>query len=108
MLLGASKPMEGTLVVAGGRTFEVARVRITEASRAQSIRGPITDLAATLLSAWTMANPTEAKRAIDSIGKLAGADWYAIFKDLHAALILDLAGQKKEASRRGVASSMMM
>jgi tetratricopeptide (TPR) repeat protein len=64
---------------------------------AQSIRGPITDLAATLLSAWTMASPTEAKRATDSIDKLAGADWYAIFKEMHAALILDVAGQKKEA-----------
>src|SRR5262245_63879584 len=47
-----------------------------------------------------MANPTEAKRATDSIDKLAGADWYAIFKNLHAALILDVAGQKKEAAKR--------
>src|SRR5260370_37762042 len=52
-----------------------------------------------LLSAWTMANPTEAKRATDSIDKLAGADWYAIFKERHAALILDVAGQKKDAAR---------
>src|SRR6516165_2122143 len=47
-----------------------------------------------------MANPTEAKQATDSIDKLAGADWYAIFKELHAALILDVAGQKKEAAKR--------
>src|SRR5258707_12141387 len=47
-----------------------------------------------------MANPSEAKRATESIDKLAGADWYAIFKDLHAALILDVAGQKKEAAKR--------
>src|SRR5262249_30859176 len=67
---------------------------------AQSISGPITDLAATLLSAWTMASPSEAKQATDSIDKLAGADWYAIFKDLHAALILDVAGQKREAAKR--------
>ena len=66
----------------------------------QSIRGPITDLAATLLSAWTLASPSEAKLAADSIDKLSGADWYAIFKDLHAGLILDLAGQKKEAGKR--------
>jgi tetratricopeptide (TPR) repeat protein len=67
---------------------------------AQSIRGPITDVAATLLSAWTMASPNEAKQATDSIDKLTGADWYAIFKDLHAALILDLTGQKTEAANR--------
>jgi tetratricopeptide (TPR) repeat protein len=33
------------------------------------------------------------------LDKLAGADWYAIFKELHAALILDVAGQKKEAAK---------
>src|SRR5262249_28908550 len=41
-----------------------------------------------------------AKQATNSIDKLAGADWYAIFKDLHAALILDVAGQKREAAKR--------
>ncbi len=47
-----------------------------------------------------MASPTEAKLASRSIDKLAGPDWYAIFKDMHAALILDLSGQKKEAAKR--------
>ena len=46
-----------------------------------------------------MAGPNEAKAATDSIDKLSGADWYAIFKELHAGLILDLAGQKKEAGK---------
>ena len=32
--------------------------------------------------------------------KLSGPDWYAIFKDLHAGLIHDLAGNKKEAGKR--------
>jgi tetratricopeptide (TPR) repeat protein len=67
---------------------------------AQSIRGPVTDLAAALLSAWTMATPAEAEAATSSIDRLAGADWYALFKDLHAALILDLAGQSNEAAAR--------
>jgi tetratricopeptide (TPR) repeat protein len=65
---------------------------------AQSIRGPVTDLAAVLLSAWTQTGP-DARRAIDSIGKLTGPDWYAIFQDLHAGLILDLSGQRKEAGK---------
>jgi len=46
-----------------------------------------------------MANPAEAKQAADSVDKLAGADWYAIFKELHEGLILDVAGQKKEAAK---------
>ncbi len=84
-------------LVLGVRAIKQKQYPVARRELAQSIRGPITDLAATLLSAWTMASPTEAKRATDTIDKLAGADWYAIFKEMHAALILDVAGQKKEA-----------
>jgi tetratricopeptide (TPR) repeat protein len=67
---------------------------------AQSVRGPITDLTATLLSAWAMYGSGDAKGAVAAIDKLAGPDWYAIFKDLHAGMILDLSNNKKEAGRR--------
>jgi tetratricopeptide (TPR) repeat protein len=87
-------------LVLGVRALKQKQYPVARRELAQSIRGPITDLAATLLSAWTMASPGESKSAVDTIDKLAGADWYAIFKDLHAALILDLAGQKKEAAKR--------
>jgi tetratricopeptide (TPR) repeat protein len=87
-------------LVLGVRAIKQKQYPAARRELAQSIRGPITDLAATLLSAWTMASPSEAKQATDSIDKLTGADWYAIFKDLHAALILDVAGQKKEAAKR--------
>src|SRR6516225_500851 len=87
-------------LVVGVRAIKQKQYPVARRELVQSVRGPITDLAAMLLSAWTMANPTEAKRAADSIDKLAGADWYAIFKELHAALILDVAGQKKEAAKR--------
>src|SRR5262245_16616655 len=86
-------------LVLGVRAIKQKQYPVARRELAQSIRGPITDLAATLLSAWTMANPSEAKQATDSIDKLAGADWYAIFKELHSALILDVAGQKKEAAK---------
>ena len=42
----------------------------------------------------------DSKGAIAAIDRLAGPDWYAIFKDLHAGMILDLAGNKKEAGKR--------
>jgi tetratricopeptide (TPR) repeat protein len=87
-------------LVLGVRALKIKQYPAARRELAQSIRGPITDLAATLLSAWTLASPTEAKLATDSIDKLTGADWYAIFKDLHAALILDLVGQKKDAAKR--------
>jgi tetratricopeptide (TPR) repeat protein len=67
---------------------------------AQSIRGPITDLTATLLSAWSMYGTGDSKGAIAAIDRLAGPDWYAIFKELHAGMISDIAGNKKEAGKR--------
>ena len=87
-------------LVLGVRAIKQKQYPVARRELAQSIRGPITDLAATLLSAWTMASPTDAKQATETVDKLAGADWYAIFKDLHTALILDLAGQKKDAAKR--------
>ena len=66
----------------------------------QSIRGPITDLAATLLTAWAQYGANDVKGAIETIDKLQGNDAYSLFKDLHAGLILDLAGQKKDAGKR--------
>ncbi len=67
---------------------------------AQSIRGPITDLTATLLTAWTMSGAGDVKGAIAAIDRLTGPDWYGIFKELHAGMILDMAGQEKEAGKR--------
>ena len=66
----------------------------------QSVRGPITDLAATLLVAWSQYGAGDAKAAVATIDKLTGPDWYAIFKDLHAGMIMDLAGNKVEAGKR--------
>jgi tetratricopeptide (TPR) repeat protein len=67
---------------------------------AQSIRGPITDLTASLLSAWSTFATNDSKGAVAAIDHLAGPDWYAIFKDLHAGLIYDVAGNQKEAGKR--------
>jgi tetratricopeptide (TPR) repeat protein len=67
---------------------------------AQSVRGPITDLTATLLTAWGDFGAGDSKAAIASIDKLQGPDWYAIFKDLHAGMILDAANREKDAGKR--------
>jgi tetratricopeptide (TPR) repeat protein len=77
------------------KQYQAARTQLT-----QSVRGPITDLAATLLTAWTYASPNETKAALEGIDKLTGPEWYGIFKELHAGLILELAGQKRDAGRR--------
>ncbi len=64
------------------------------------MRGPVTDLTATLLSAWAQAGDGDAHAAIDTMDKLSGPDWYGIFKDLHAGLILDARSDKKAAGKR--------
>jgi tetratricopeptide (TPR) repeat protein len=87
-------------LVLGVRALKHRQYPAARRELAQSVRGPITDLAASLLSAWTLASPGEAKQAVASIDKLAGAEWYAIFKDLHAGMILDLAGHRKDAGKR--------
>ncbi len=65
-----------------------------------SVRGPIGDLTATLLAAWTMVGSGNAKSGVELIDRLQGPDWYAAFKDINAGLILDAAGLKKEAGKR--------
>ncbi|HEX5779196.1 MAG TPA: tetratricopeptide repeat protein [Xanthobacteraceae bacterium] len=67
---------------------------------ALSVRGPIADLTSTLVGAWTLTAAGNVKSAISNIDKLQGPDWYAAFKDRHAGLMLDFAGQKKEAGER--------
>jgi len=67
---------------------------------AQSVRGPVTDLTATLLQSWAAYGAGDTRGAIDTMDHLTGPDWYSIFKDLHAGLILDLANNKKEAGKR--------
>jgi tetratricopeptide (TPR) repeat protein len=66
----------------------------------QSVRGPITDLVATLLSAWAAYGAGDAKTAVANIDKLTGPEWYPLFKDLHAGMILELAGKEKDAGLR--------
>jgi tetratricopeptide (TPR) repeat protein len=87
-------------LVLGVRALKAKQYQGARQHIAQSVRGPIADLTATLISAWTQQGTNEVKAAIDSIDRLTGPEWYTIFKDLHAGLIYDLAGNKKEAGKR--------
>jgi tetratricopeptide (TPR) repeat protein len=87
-------------LVTGVHALKLKQYPVARRDLAQSIRGPITDLTATLLTAWTMAGAGDAKGAVASIDKLAGPDWYAIFKELHAGLIYDFANNQVEAGKR--------
>jgi tetratricopeptide (TPR) repeat protein len=87
-------------LVVGVRALKQKDYSAARQNFAQSVRGPVTDLTATLLSAWALAGSGDTRVSIDTMDKLSGPDWYSIFKDLHAGLILDLANNKKDAGKR--------
>jgi tetratricopeptide (TPR) repeat protein len=99
-VLKADKSDRVARLVQGVRAIKLKQNQNARGQLAQSVRGPITDLAAVLLTAWTYTGPNDTKTAIETIDKLTGPEWYNIFKDLHAGLILELAGQKREAGKR--------
>jgi tetratricopeptide (TPR) repeat protein len=87
-------------LVLGIRALKNKQWQTARTNIAQSVRGPVTDLTAALLIAWAQYGANDSKAAIDTIDRLQGPDWYNIFKDEHAGLILDIANKKKEAGRR--------
>jgi tetratricopeptide (TPR) repeat protein len=87
-------------LVAGVRSLKQKNYAVAQQNINQSIRGPITDLVATLLSGWASYGAGNTQAAIASIDKLTGPEWYPIFKDLHTGMILELANKQKEAGIR--------
>jgi tetratricopeptide (TPR) repeat protein len=86
-------------LVVGVRALKQKQYLVARQNIAQSVRGPITDLAAALLVGWSFHGSNDTKSAIETISRLTGADWYAIFKELHSGLILELANKPKDAGK---------
>src|ERR1700742_5255358 len=87
-------------LVVGVRDLKLKKYAAAQLNVNQSIRGPITDLVATLLSSWASYGAGDTKTAAANIDKLTGREWYPIFKDLHSGMILELAGKDKDAGVR--------
>jgi tetratricopeptide (TPR) repeat protein len=87
-------------LVVGVRDLKLKKYASAQLNINQSIRGPITDLVATLLSGWASYGAGDVKTAVANIDKLTGPEWYPLFKDLHAAMMLELAGKDKDAGVR--------
>ena len=87
-------------LVVGVRDLKQKKYPTAQLNINQSIRGPITDLVATLLSGWASYGAGDAKAAVATIDKLTGPEWYPLFKDLHAGMILEISGKEKEAGVR--------
>ncbi|HEY9451621.1 MAG TPA: tetratricopeptide repeat protein [Bradyrhizobium sp.] len=87
-------------LVVGVRDLKQKKYSAAQVNINQSIRGPITDLVATLLSGWASYGAGDAKAAVANIDKLTGPEWYPIFKDLHTGMILEISGKEKDAGTR--------
>jgi tetratricopeptide (TPR) repeat protein len=87
-------------LVVGVRDLKQKKYPAAQLNINQSIRGPITDLVATLLSGWASYGAGDAKAAVTNIDKLTGPEWYPIFKDLHTGMILETSGKEKDAGTR--------
>jgi tetratricopeptide (TPR) repeat protein len=87
-------------LVVGVRDLKQKKYAASQLNIKQSIRGPITDLVAALLSGWASYGAGDVKTAVDSIDKLTGAEWYPLFKDMHTGMMLELAGKEKDAGVR--------
>lgn len=87
-------------LVVGVHDLKLKKYASAQLNINQSIRGPITDLVAALLSGWASYGAGDVKAAVASIDKLTGPEWYPLFKDLHSGMILELAGKEKDAGVR--------
>jgi tetratricopeptide (TPR) repeat protein len=87
-------------LVLGVRALKQKQYSLARQDFNQSVHGPVTDLTAALLSAWALQGAGDSRQATDELDRLSGPDWYGVFKDLHAGLILDLANRRKEAGKR--------
>ena len=87
-------------LVLGVRSLKQKHYKAARSNLRRAVQAPITDLAPTLLVAWAQAGSGDWRGAIETIDKLTGPEWYALFKDLHAGLILDRAKRYKDAGTR--------
>lgn len=87
-------------LVLGVRAIKTKQYVTARSNLRRAGQGAIAELNATLLSAWSQFGSGNPKTAVSMIDELQGPEWYASFKDFQAGLILDAAGQKKEAGPR--------
>lgn len=76
------------------RQYQAARTHLNAAPRANA------DLTSTLLLGWSYMGSGDATEAVKVVDRLVGADWFNLFKQFHAGLILDAAGRRPDAGRR--------
>lgn len=76
------------------RQFQTARTHLSAAPSSNA------DLTSALLTAWTHLGSGDPQAGVAALDRLTGADWYTLFKNFHAGLILDAAGRRADAGKR--------
>jgi len=99
-ILAVDKTNRVARLVVGVRALKLKQYASAQQNINQSVRGPITDLVAALLSGWAQYGASNVQAAVASIDKLQGPEWYPLFKDFHTGMILDLADRQKDAGVR--------
>jgi predicted Zn-dependent protease len=84
----------------GVRALKARQYQSSRAFLQKGGRGRAADITATLLTAWTQLGSGEPKRALETVDRLKGENTYNLFRDYHAGLIADLAGNPAEAEKR--------
>src|SRR6516164_3028080 len=99
-LLQLDRNNRNAQLVLGVHSLKLKQYKDAKTHFGQAAHGQVNDLIGTLLSAWSSFAANDAKGAVDAIDKVTGPEWYSLFKDMHAGLILDLANNKKDAAKR--------
>lgn len=67
---------------------------------ARGAKGPLADLTVNLISGWAWLGSGQTRDALEAVDKLQSGDFFATFRDYHAAMIADLGGRPEEAAKR--------
>ena len=87
-------------LILGIRAFKLRQQQTARSQLAQSVRGPVADLTANIVIAWSHYASGDLRSGLAEIEKLAGPEWFAVFREMHAGLMLDAAGRSKDAVKR--------
>ncbi len=77
------------------KQYQLARRHLERGGRSRAV-----DITATLLSGWSWLGSGNAQRALRTVDKLKSDSAFNIFREYHAALMADLAGDREEAETR--------
>ena len=87
-------------LVGGVHSLKYEQYAVAQRYLSRSPQTPIADLTVALLFGWATYGAGNVQIAVNGIDKLAGPEWFAIFKNFHTGMLLELAGMERAAGDR--------